>query len=831
MIETGIGIQNPLFFIGVVENNVDERLEGRVQVRAFGIHGTNEQIPSKDLPWATLIIGSHDTNFTPPPLNAWVFGFFLDGRDAQQPMIIGLIPTQMTTVNNPTESGWGVTLENGNELNAKGSRPEDFGQPQNSRLSRGEELENTYLLAQEVNRDTNIPIAGGGSTSLNSMGNSGAASQDDTSPATNPSVASPLSGEDAVRVVEAGAGYTVIELADGSIVRREGTRAWRNNNPGNIEYGEFARSMGAVGTDGRFAVFPSYEAGRSAKEKLLFNTSSYANLSITGAVNRYAPSFENDTGAYTRSITDALGVPNTTSLSSLSQGQRTTMLDSMERVEGFRVGREIRVRDATNGVQTTIGEVETIRDRVSNADINDYQTAVSLQNDITSAKERISQLPSELNNTSYSDASLSVAESLRSLTNMEETIASAIDTATGQVTTPLSELRENLLSNANSGIESLQGAFGNLTTTNPINETTSNVVDAGTGSGASSPPSSMQGTFEEPSSAYNAEYPHNRVIETASGHSIEIDDTPGAERVMIWHRSGSYIQMAPSTTTYKSTKDTYEINQQNQHVYVGGTNVVTIMGDSHVLVKGNKIEEVMGDYRQIIHGNHELGVAGQMNINASDGGQIRAAKLNFESNVENVNIKVAKNFRFESGESIHFTTKNIFTNVTETANIKAGKSINFEGSEGLNLKVVDDVNIQTDGSVHTKAGTAIFQEATNSINVKAGDNMYTEVGSAYNLKTDTMSLEATGDGNFKADHAKIGGGGTTSIKSGVVYIDDNVVLANTDATTPSSASPATGANEAEGSAIAELPVAVDRPAPPAKSIASTPPPSTGNGPR
>ena len=33
------GLKNPLFFIGVIENNEDPRLEGRVQVRAFGVHG------------------------------------------------------------------------------------------------------------------------------------------------------------------------------------------------------------------------------------------------------------------------------------------------------------------------------------------------------------------------------------------------------------------------------------------------------------------------------------------------------------------------------------------------------------------------------------------------------------------------------------------------------------------------------------------------------------------------------------------------------------------------------------------------------------------------
>lgn len=140
-------------------------------------------------------------------------------------------------------------------------------------------------------------------------------------------------------VVDAGAGYTVVKMADGSTERRTGTRAWRNNNPGNIEYGKFAKSQGAVGSDGRFAVFPSYEDGRKAKEKLLFETSGYKGKTILGAISRYAPSFENDTVAYARSVAKAAGVSVDTPMSALTPAQRQAMLDAMERVEGFKEGK------------------------------------------------------------------------------------------------------------------------------------------------------------------------------------------------------------------------------------------------------------------------------------------------------------------------------------------------------------------------------------------------------------------------------------------------------------------------------------------------------------
>ena len=150
--ETGVGIKNPLWFIGVVENRNDPRKEGRVQVRAFSIHGTNAHIPTDRLPWAICISGSYDPNYPIPPLNAWVFGFFIDGRDAQQPMILGLIPTQMTGLIDPVANGWGAIPDKNVNLDSQGSRATDFGQPQNSRKARGEDIQNTGVLMQEVNR-------------------------------------------------------------------------------------------------------------------------------------------------------------------------------------------------------------------------------------------------------------------------------------------------------------------------------------------------------------------------------------------------------------------------------------------------------------------------------------------------------------------------------------------------------------------------------------------------------------------------------------------------------------------------------------------------------
>lgn len=146
-------------------------------------------------------------------------------------------------------------------------------------------------------------------------------------------------GPSAVKVVSAGKGWTEIQKEDGSIERRTGARNWRNNNPGNIEYGKFAKTNGAIGSDGRFAIFKTYEDGRAAKAKLLFESPSYKNKTILGAIARYAPSFENDTNGYARQVAEAAGVSLDTPVAALSENQKVAMLDAMQRVEGFRKGK------------------------------------------------------------------------------------------------------------------------------------------------------------------------------------------------------------------------------------------------------------------------------------------------------------------------------------------------------------------------------------------------------------------------------------------------------------------------------------------------------------
>lgn len=133
-----------------------------------------------------------------------------------------------------------------------------------------------------------------------------------------------------------------------------GTRSWRNNNPGNLEYGPFARQHGAIGTDGRFAIFPDEATGTAARRALLLGR--YGDSTVAEMVPRYAPPHENNVGAYTRAITDQVGVPRDVPINQLSEGQLNTVMDAMRQHEGWRAGQTYTGDNAPDWAQSLLNQ-------------------------------------------------------------------------------------------------------------------------------------------------------------------------------------------------------------------------------------------------------------------------------------------------------------------------------------------------------------------------------------------------------------------------------------------------------------------------------------------
>jgi hypothetical protein len=140
-----------------------------------------------------------------------------------------------------------------------------------------------------------------------------------------------------------------------------------------------------------------------------------------------------------------------------------------------------------------------------------------------------------------------------------------------------------------------------------IKERKSNLIEVNT----------VSGTWKEPETQYKAKYPFNRAYESESGHSFEVDDTPGGERITMTHRAGSFVEYFPDGSVVgKVVKDNYTIILGSDRVCIMGKCQVTIKGDSEVLINGNADIKVDGDFNMDINGKCDINSGGNMKLTA-----------------------------------------------------------------------------------------------------------------------------------------------------------------------------------------------------------------------
>lgn len=141
------------WFVGVVKDVGDDR--SRVRVRIFGIHHTEdlERVSDGDLPWALVLYpttggqtsgGNASHNLTP---GTWVVGFFADGTDSQQPVVLGVINGGAESVNTsppPSNDSINQTVENAsNPTQALADNPTENPTP-SSQLEGGSNQQKVY---------------------------------------------------------------------------------------------------------------------------------------------------------------------------------------------------------------------------------------------------------------------------------------------------------------------------------------------------------------------------------------------------------------------------------------------------------------------------------------------------------------------------------------------------------------------------------------------------------------------------------------------------------------------------------------------------------------
>ena len=95
-----LGRNGFMWFTGVVEDRTDPEYLGRVKVRCIGLHTSDQNdLPTADLPWSQVVLPVSSAaisglGFSPSALveGSWVYGYFRDGENCQEPLVLGSIP-------------------------------------------------------------------------------------------------------------------------------------------------------------------------------------------------------------------------------------------------------------------------------------------------------------------------------------------------------------------------------------------------------------------------------------------------------------------------------------------------------------------------------------------------------------------------------------------------------------------------------------------------------------------------------------------------------------------------------------------------------------------
>lgn len=206
-----------------------------------------------------------------------------------------------------------------------------------------------------------------------------------------------------------------------------------------------------------------------------------------------------------------------------------------------------------------------------------------------------------------------------------------------------------------------------------------------------------KGSWNEPKSAYCGKYPYVHMIESESGHIIEFDDTPGKERINIYHRAGTLIEIDANGTLHQRVAgDNYEVFVRNNRIYTKGKWDVTADGPTTLLINNTLDLDVGGEATVNIRNNATINIMGDAKVGV--GG--------------NADLSVGGDFKLQA--------ENIIMESNSDFNIKAGGSLNVGSGGKLSLGAGGNVDI---------AGSNINADGGN-INLNGGGASPTDPDSA-----------------------------------------------------------------------------------------------------
>lgn len=246
---------------------------------------------------------------------------------------------------------------------------------------------------------------------------------------------------------------------------------------------------------------------------------------------------------------------------------------------------------------------------------------------------------------------------------------------------------------SNSDIEGLPDGSAGTPDTHPLARGENTIADV------------VDEAIESPYSAYAASYPYNKVYATESGHIVEFDDTPGAERFRLYHSpSGTRMEIHPNGDFVQVNANKWNITVGNDRLRVTGGLKIVVDGNADISVGNNAYIAVENDVNATVGLNMTAVIGNDFNGEIQHNANL-LVKNNVNMNVSNnVTMTVANNVTSYIGNTLTATVKTLSTIVCPTTNWTG--DINLVGDlniTGTSTASVDHISAGISGKGHTHA--------------------------------------------------------------------------------------------------------------------------------
>jgi hypothetical protein len=152
-----------VWWTGVVESRQDPLKMGRCRVRCIGWDSDNKmQAPTESLPWAMPLLPINNPNPYAIKEGDMVMGFFMDGENAQERVIMGIFPKiPLRKANNQQPYN---DPRNETELSAAPLKPNEtatgyprrLDEPTTSRLARNESIDDSIVSLKKAKKASKV---------------------------------------------------------------------------------------------------------------------------------------------------------------------------------------------------------------------------------------------------------------------------------------------------------------------------------------------------------------------------------------------------------------------------------------------------------------------------------------------------------------------------------------------------------------------------------------------------------------------------------------------------------------------------------------------------